>query len=114
MTSLKPDDPRALLFCALLDNARRKIYLRKSYYLCDALTEASADITGNPRCDSVMALLDWISEPIMRDDPHGPGTVESWLNQQGVPGDCMSPERMRQYRLQWIDAMIKYFGGGAR
>ena len=36
-------------------------------------------------------------------------TLEDWLQGQGIPLSALTPERMRQHRLDWVDILIKEF-----
>jgi hypothetical protein len=109
MTQLLPTDPRAAVFVALLTEARRIVFSREQKHVCTALFDASETLTGEARGDAVDALVNWINSPIMRDDPIGGGDVGSWLIARGIPQADVSGERLRVYRLRWIDAMIDYF-----
>ena len=37
------------------------------------------------------------------------GSLNAWLQVQGIPLSALTPERMRQHRLAWLDILIKEF-----
>jgi hypothetical protein len=109
MTHLTPQDQRASIFIALLTEARRIVFAREEMHVCTAIFEASRTLTGEPRCDAATALVNWITDTLMRDDSLGGGDVGSWLIARGFPQGDLTTERLRAYRLRWIDAMVAYF-----
>lgn len=109
-TNLTPDDPRAGIFTALLRDARFRIYKGDEDEVCAALKAASERLLGVRQGDAVSALLDWIKASIMRDAPYC-RTVRGWLITIGIPQADLTEGRLREYRLRWIDHMIRYFEG---
>jgi len=103
--TLQPDDPRRKGFVRILRKARRRIKIGYSHFVCVALAQVETDL------DRSEPLREWIMTAI---SPHE--NVGEWLqHRHRVPlritdEGIVCDDRMREYRIAWIDHMIVYFG----
>ena len=96
--NLQPEDPRATEFVRVLRLARRRLQRGQDIYVCDAIGAVAG---------SYHPLIKWISEGIR---PYL--IVSAWLrDQRPALVTDLTYEVMRDYRMRWINHMIKYFGG---
>ena len=83
------DTNQCRFVCQAIDHAfyneRYNVYLNISLNACDALFEEISDRLG------------------------GALTVSQWLSKQNIPPELLTSDAMREYRLRWIDNMIKEF-----
>lgn len=106
------DPAQRLAFIEALRAAREKLEIDEADCVCWALIYGSGLRNwGNAKADPVVGpLIDWIESGLERSKP-GPryAFVTDWLYFEH--GIALSAEECVQYRIEWINHMIRYFGG---
>lgn len=100
---MKYSKKRAREFVQILKTARPLIEFGHNNFVCPAVDAVTESHLGD-------ALKFWIAQ----DQLGGVFTAYGWLVKQGVKTDELTHENMRQWRLMWIDKMIKHWEGVAK
>lgn len=86
----------------ILREAYKLIESEEERYVCWAILEVAANFRST-FTDSEK-LVEKISERFVKDGLFDSSVVENWLHEvHGVPFEDMTKEKMREYRLAWLD-----------
>ena len=90
----------------------KSLMIGRCKYICVALREVAEE---SPECketaDCLRNLIHYrlAYRPVKRLKWPTPENLTQWLSQECIPNAELTPERVHQHRLDWLDLLIKEF-----